>query len=297
MARSRSNIQDTDERRSRMDKKAMFYGTYPWVDAEQYPSGHQTVHGNEEGAEYHRTESRSHVHERLASSNNRETIFNLGPSHTGSPQGTTSTIGKSRDSMTVENERSGVFGSGHGETKKWQTSATGKGTVSKRDGPAAAGSLGSTWSVSASSSAGGDSTGMVDGDQHSSTRGDKVAYHVGTHVTVNKGERYEDIQNGNKGTVVEGKYSTNASKTSNHKSGSDYTIESSTMIRLKVGSCYVEIKPNYIMCYYNDPTTSMLVTQEHVHIRKNDNRIFVDDQGCWSTKPIVTKNDPYDSTS
>lgn len=281
-------IRDTDERRIRLDQKPMFYGEYPNIDAEQYPSGRQIVVGNEQGAEYYRSESRRHYNEGVESSNYRETSFNKGPVHKGTPQGITTTTGKSEDSMVGDNQRSGVFKSTHGEVKKWSTSAKGKGSVSKHDGPSAHGSLGSQWSVHASNSPGGDGVFMGDGDQHSSTRGDRVAYHVGTHVTVNKGERYEDVQEGNKGTVVGKKYKMHSKE--------DMTLESESKITLKVGSSYVILTPAYVIAYYQSPANaSMLVNSAHVHIRKNDNRIFVDDTGCWSTKAMAVKDDGNDN--
>lgn len=246
--RSRSAIQDkSDDRRNRMDKRAMFYGTYAQqIDVNQYPSGFQEIHGHAQGGEYHRTESRGHVAEQLGSSNYRNTAFSLGPVHKATPQGITDSVGKSTDRNNVENVRSGVHGGTHGETKKHVTRGIGKSQVTKRDGPAATGTLASNWNVTASSSAGGHDTVMGDGNQHSSTRGDRVSYHVGTHVTVNKGERYEDVQEGNKGTVVNGKYKLDTSDTTTINASKDITITSDSKITLRVGESEIELTSDKI---------------------------------------------------
>lgn len=66
--------------------------------------------------------------------------------------------------------------------------------------------------------------------------------------------------------------------------------------QLRRGDGYTRIKDKEIMNYYKDEKISTRVTDQHVHIRHNDNRIFVDEQGCWTTKPIQVKQDP-DSTA
>jgi hypothetical protein len=42
------------------------------------------------------------------------------------------------------------------------------------------------------------------------------------------------------------------------------------------------------------PEHSVRIDKEHVHIRFEDNRIWVDKKGCWSSKPIQVRQDPYD---
>jgi hypothetical protein len=44
-----------------------------------------------------------------------------------------------------------------------------------------------------------------------------------------------------------------------------------------------------------DEKWSVRVDDKHVHIRFEDNRIWVDKNGCWSSKPIQVKQDPNDS--
>jgi phage gp45-like len=49
--------------------------------------------------------------------------------------------------------------------------------------------------------------------------------------------------------------------------------------------------------YYKDRTTSSCQsTTDHAHIRTGDNRVFVDQSGCWSTSPIQVKLDGYCKT-
>jgi hypothetical protein len=42
------------------------------------------------------------------------------------------------------------------------------------------------------------------------------------------------------------------------------------------------------------PEHSVRIDKNHVHIRFENNRIWVDKAGCWSSKPIQVKQDPYD---
>ena len=63
---------------------------------------------------------------------------------------------------------------------------------------------------------------------------------------------------------------------------------------MKRGEGQVKIKDKDILTYYKDEKISTRVTDKHVHIKfaKGDNNtIFVDEQGCWSTKPINIKQD------
>ncbi len=45
--------------------------------------------------------------------------------------------------------------------------------------------------------------------------------------------------------------------------------------------------------YYQDRKKSTQATQDHSHLRTSDNRIFTDEQGCWSETPIQVKKDRY----
>jgi hypothetical protein len=42
------------------------------------------------------------------------------------------------------------------------------------------------------------------------------------------------------------------------------------------------------------PEHSVMCDKDHAHIRFEDNRIWVDKTGCYSSKPIQVKQDPYD---
>lgn len=58
------------------------------------------------------------------------------------------------------------------------------------------------------------------------------------------------------------------------------------------GNFSVIIDAGKILCQYKDPSKSMRVDQDHVHIKYGGNAIFVDGGGCWSTVPINIKADP-----
>jgi phage gp45-like len=45
--------------------------------------------------------------------------------------------------------------------------------------------------------------------------------------------------------------------------------------------------------YHNDRKHSTQVTDQHAHIRFEDFRVWVDDTGCYSDVPIITKKDPH----
>jgi len=45
--------------------------------------------------------------------------------------------------------------------------------------------------------------------------------------------------------------------------------------------------------YYQDRKKSTQATQEHVHVRFNDNRIWVDKDGHWSESPIQQRKDKH----
>jgi hypothetical protein len=65
------------------------------------------------------------------------------------------------------------------------------------------------------------------------------------------------------------------------------------------GSGNSRVQDTEVMNYWQDEETSSRVTggsTPHVHIRRKANRIFVNDEGCWTTKEIAVKEDP-DSSS
>jgi len=77
-----------------------------------------------------------------------------------------------------------------------------------------------------------------------------------------------------------------------HKEESDTFHEiTSEHQHLQRGQGNNRVKDKEIMAYYKDDKISSRVTDKHVHIRFEDFRIFVDEQGCWSTKPIQIKDD------
>jgi phage gp45-like len=78
-----------------------------------------------------------------------------------------------------------------------------------------------------------------------------------------------------------------------HKEESDTFHEiSKDNHHLARGSGNVKIEDKSITTHYKDDKISTRVTDKHVHIRYQDFRIFVDEGGCWTTKPIQIKDDP-----
>lgn len=67
------------------------------------------------------------------------------------------------------------------------------------------------------------------------------------------------------------------------------------VITVRRGSGYAKVSDGKVIGYVGDETKSFMVNGSHTHIRFGDNRIFVDAQGCWTTKPIEVKPDGYDS--
>jgi len=63
-------------------------------------------------------------------------------------------------------------------------------------------------------------------------------------------------------------------------------------ITIKRGGGHVVVKADSVLAYVGSESNSMLVDSTHTHIRCGGNRIFVDQQGCWSTKEIAIKPDP-----
>lgn len=60
----------------------------------------------------------------------------------------------------------------------------------------------------------------------------------------------------------------------------------------KRGSGHVTVEDNDIKTFYESDKKSTRVNNEHVHIRFEDYRIWVNKDGCWTTKPIMIKDDP-----
>jgi len=58
------------------------------------------------------------------------------------------------------------------------------------------------------------------------------------------------------------------------------------------GTFRVIIKGDKIVCQNGGTSKSMVVDNSHVHMKFGAYAIFVDEGGCWSTVPILTKADP-----
>jgi len=71
-------------------------------------------------------------------------------------------------------------------------------------------------------------------------------------------------------------------------------MDKDSTITLTRGDCKVIIEDKKIICQWQSNLHSMLVNNEHVHIRWKDYRIFVDEDGCHSTHPITIKSDLHD---
>jgi hypothetical protein len=53
---------------------------------------------------------------------------------------------------------------------------------------------------------------------------------------------------------------------------------------------YANITPDISQTYHKDPTHDTRCDQNHVHIGFSGMKIWVDESGCWSTKPIQIRN-------
>jgi len=58
------------------------------------------------------------------------------------------------------------------------------------------------------------------------------------------------------------------------------------------GKFRVIVKSDKIICQNGGPDKSLMVDNNHAHIKFGGNSIFVDGAGCWSTVPIQIKGDP-----
>jgi phage gp45-like len=83
-----------------------------------------------------------------------------------------------------------------------------------------------------------------------------------------------------------------------HKEESDTFHEiSPDHHHLQRGQGNHKVQDKKIINYYQDETKSNMVDDRHSHIRYVGNRIFVDEQGCWTTKAIQIKPDPDQSAA
>ena len=55
------------------------------------------------------------------------------------------------------------------------------------------------------------------------------------------------------------------------------------------GDGYVHVEDKHVTTYYQDDTKSTRADDSHVHIHFGGNNIWVDNGGCWSSKPIQIK--------
>jgi phage gp45-like len=80
-----------------------------------------------------------------------------------------------------------------------------------------------------------------------------------------------------------------------HKEESDTFVDvTAGVIHQKRGNGQVALEDNQVMTYHKDEKKSTLAEKEHVHLRFNDFRLWIDKDGIWSTTPVQVKQDEQD---
>jgi len=105
---------------------------------------------------------------------------------------------------------------------------------------------------------------------------------------------------GGSGDSGSGQQQQQSNKPTGQKSALDDNKKSSVYFEQNGGETSIQHNGNYSSqrgsdstTYTEDRTKSTQTTSEHVHIRFDGMRIFVDREGCWSTMPILQKKDAY----
>jgi phage gp45-like len=80
-------------------------------------------------------------------------------------------------------------------------------------------------------------------------------------------------------------------KTLHKQSSSTYMDVTSSAIQSTRGSGNHSVQDDMVINYHKDEKHSTHVTDKHVHMRFEDNYIWVDKDGCYSSKPIIVKMD------
>ncbi len=78
------------------------------------------------------------------------------------------------------------------------------------------------------------------------------------------------------------------------KESDTYIEQTASKTTTKRGAGSVTVEDKSIMNQYEDQKISARVTDKHVHIRFKKFKIWVDEYGCYSTVPIIVKDDPHD---
>jgi cytoskeletal protein CcmA (bactofilin family) len=79
--------------------------------------------------------------------------------------------------------------------------------------------------------------------------------------------------------------------------GNEQSPDSKEAIYGKYGQTFCLFDGKKAQTYYEDEKKSTHVDAEHVHIRFNDLRVWIDKENIWSTKPILLKQDPDSGSS
>jgi hypothetical protein len=79
--------------------------------------------------------------------------------------------------------------------------------------------------------------------------------------------------------------------------GGDDSPDSVEAIYGKYGQTFCKFDGKKAQTYYKDEKKSTQVDDEHVHIRFEDLRVWIDKENIWSTKPILIKQDPDSKTA
>jgi len=78
-----------------------------------------------------------------------------------------------------------------------------------------------------------------------------------------------------------------------NKKSQVYMEQTGSVQTQRHGPAHSAQRPSDSSTYMTDRKKSTQATDEHVHLRINDMRIFVDRMGCWSEIPMLVKKDSY----
>jgi len=82
-------------------------------------------------------------------------------------------------------------------------------------------------------------------------------------------------------------------KTLHKQPSTTYIDQTSNAIQTTRGQGNHSVQDDRIINYHQDEKRSNIVTDKHVHMRYEDNFLWVDKDGIWSSKPIQVKKDEH----
>jgi hypothetical protein len=242
-----------DKKKKQRHPPSEYEAKYPYNRVEVTESGHEFHWDDTPGKERIRVAHKSGTYWEI-SPDGRRTEMVVGHKITYLKGGYTMTSDKNYDVKVEGAHRTNVSGDQHSEVKGSVTAAVE-----------------------------GDKKTMVGGDTLSVTKGDQMTGVVGkTVMKIGKGIEVKGD------STIQSKIDAEADL----QFGGDLTIESRTKITLKVGQMSIIITPDKIIAQAGGPERSMVVNDEHTHIRNGGARIFCKEGTPYSTEPIQIGPDP-----